>query len=320
MINKTASMNLVVKQGSISRTQRMLNHLKKDRQLIIIFLPCLLFYIIFRYGPIYGLITAFIKYDVYSGILHSPWVGLKYFEQFFSNPDAFKLIRNTFLLGFYDLLWTFPITIIFAILLNEIKKSTFKKTIQTISYLPSFLSVVIVSSMIIDFLSPNHGIVNNIIAALGFQRNYFMIEPQWFRTIYIFSDIWVGTGVGAIIYLASIASIDPSLYESGIIDGCNRFQSIRFITIPCIFPTIATMFILNSGNIFTVGYEKVLLLYNPTTYEVADVIQTYVYRKGILEQNISYASAVGLFQALISLMLLLAANAISKKFSEQSLW
>lgn len=311
---------LGVNTGKSSKLLQIAKHIKKDRQLLIIFLPCMIFYAIFRYGPMYGIIVAFKDYSVFTGIIKSPWVGLEYFNQFFSSSDFLMLFRNTFLLGIYSLLWTFPFPIIFAVLLNEVKNKIFKKTIQTVSYLPTFLSVVIICSMVIDFLSPGHGLINNILSALGFERQYFITKPEWFRTIYIASDIWSGLGYGAIIYLAALTGIDPTLYEAGTMDGCNRFHAMWYITIPGIIPTIATMFILSAGSVFKIGYEKVLLLYTPTTYEVADIFSTYVYRKGLIDMNYSYSTAVGLFQSVIALVMLLGTNMISKKLSEQSLW
>jgi putative aldouronate transport system permease protein len=303
-----------------SAIARIFKHIKRDRQLLVIFLPCILFYGIFRYGPMYGLIIAFKKYSVFQGIIKSPWVGLKYFEQFFNGPDFWILFRNTFLMGIYSLLWTFPFPIIFALLLNEVRSQKFKKMVQTVSYLPSFLSIVIISSMVIDFLSPNHGIINTILVALGLEKIYFMIKPEWFRTIYISSDIWANIGFGAIIYLAALAGVDPTLYEAGKVDGCNRFHAMFYITLPSILPTITTMFILRAGNMFRIGYEKILLLYNPTTYEVADVFSTYVYRKGLLELNYSYGAAVGLFESVVALIMIYLANTLSRKLSENSLW
>lgn len=303
-----------------SKVVEILKHLKRDRQLLIIFLPCIIFYVIFRYGPMYGVIIAFKKYNVYLGMLKSPWVGFKYFEQFFSSTDFFLLLKNTFLLGFYSLIWGFPAPIIFAILLNEVRNQKFKKSVQTVSLLPSFLSVVIICSMVIDFLSPGHGVINNILAAMGFERQYFLAKPEWFRTIYIGSDIWAGMGFGAIIYLAALTGIDPTLYEAGKVDGCNRFHAMWHITLPGIFPTIAIMFILRVGNIMRIGFEKVLLLYTPMTYEVSDIFSTYVYRRGLLEANYSYGAAVGLFESVVALVLLLIANTVSRKLSEQSLW
>ncbi len=305
---------------SESKLKQAFMHMKRDRQLLIILLPCLLFYIIFRYGPMFGLIMSFQNYGIYLGFFKSPWVGLANFEKFFSGNDFFLLFKNTILLGLYNLAWTFPFPIIFAIFLNEVRSTTLKKSIQTVSYLPSFLSIVIICSMAIDFLSPSRGIINNAIAALGFERQYFMVNPNWFRTIYISTEIWASTGYGAIIYLAALSGIDPALYEAAKVDGCSRMKSIWHITLPGIFPTIATMFILRSGNVFRIGFEKVLLLYTPSTYKVADVFSTYVYRKGLLESNYSYAAAVGLFESAVALILLLITNKISKKLSEQSLW
>lgn len=303
-----------------SRLESVIRHIKRDRQLLILFIPCIVFYAIFRYGPLYGLIIAFKDYSVYEGILGSKWVGLEHFRRFFDSPDFWLLFKNTFLLGLFTLLWAFPFPIIFAVLLNEVRNVRFKKTVQTFSYLPAFLSVVIVTSMIIDFLSPTHGLVNEVLKAFGFEPKYFLAAPEWFRTIYISSEIWQNMGYEAIIYLAAIASIDPTLYEAAKVDGANRFHMMRYITIPSIMPTILVMFIIKSGSMFRIGYEKVLLLYNPTTYEVADVFSTYVYRKGLLETNYSYAAAVGLFESLIALVMLLLSNIISKRAGGRGLW
>lgn len=295
-------------------------HIKKDRQLLLIFIPCIIFYILFRYGPIYGLIIAFKDYNVFTGILDSPWVGLKHFKAFFGSNDFWKLFKNTFLLGFYSLVFAFPIPIIFAVLLNEVRHKLFKKTVQTASYLPAFLSVVIISSMVIDFLSPGNGMINRIIASFGFDKIYFITQPEWFRTIFIGSDIWTHMGYESIIYLAAIAGIDPSLYEAAKVDGAKRWHTMRYITLPSIMPTILILFIIKSGNVFRIGYEKVLLLYNAATYEVADVFSTFVYRKGIEEMNYSYASAVGMFEAFIALIMLLSSNYLSKRLGGKGLW
>jgi putative aldouronate transport system permease protein len=305
---------------SRSRINSTWSHIKRDRQLLILFIPCIIFYILFRYGPLYGLIIAFKDYSVYQGILGSEWVGLKHFRQFFDSPDFFLLFKNTLLLGMFTLLWAFPFPIIFAVLLNEVRNVRFKKTVQTFSYLPAFLSVVIVSSMIIDFLSPNNGLLNTLLKSLGFEGIYFLVAPEWFRTIYVSSEIWQHMGYEAIIYLAAIASIDPTLYESGKVDGASRFQMMRYITIPSIMPTILILFIIKTGSMFRIGYEKVLLLYNPMTYEVGDVFSTYVYRKGLLETNYSYAAAVGIFEALIALLMVLFSNLVSKKAGGKGLW
>ena len=295
-------------------------HIKRDRQLLLLFIPCILFYLIFRYGPLYGLIIAFKDYSVFQGIIESPWVGLEHFEKFFTSPDFWQLFRNTLALGFYSLIFGFPFPILLAIMLNEVRATGFKKAIQTFSYLPAFLSVVIVSSMIIDFLSPSNGIVNRVIAALGFEKIYFLIETEWFRPVYVISDIWASVGYEAIVFLAAIAGISPTLYEAARVDGASRWQTMRHITLPGLLPTIIIMFVLKTGSMIRVGYEKVLLLYNPTTYDVADVFSTFVYRKGLLEANYSYAAAVGLFEAVVAMLMLLGANLVSKRLGGSGLW
>jgi len=295
-------------------------HMKRDRQLLLLFIPCLLFYLIFRYGPLYGLIISFKDYSVFQGIIESPWVGFKHFEKFFSSPDFWQLFRNTLALGFYSLIFGFPFPILLAIMLNEVRVNAFKKSIQTLSYLPAFLSVVIVSSMIIDFLSPSNGIVNRVIAALGFEKIYFLVEAEWFRPVYVISDIWASVGYEAIVFLAAIAGINPTLYEAARVDGASRWQIMRHITLPGLMPTIIIMFILKTGSMIRVGYEKVLLLYNPTTYDVADVFSTFVYRKGLLEANYSYAAAVGMFEAVVAMIMLLGANFVSRRMGGSGLW
>lgn len=315
---------IAVKTGSRKPVKLRLaataKHIRKDKHLLILFIPCIIFYIIFRYGPLYGLIIAFKDYSVWTGVLDSPWVGFKHFVRFFSTGDFWILFKNTFLLGFFTLVFGFPFPIILAILINEVRLRWFKKTVQTLSYLPAFLSVVIISSMVIDFLSLNGGIVNHILAALGFERIYFMIEPAWFRPVYVASEIWGTMGYEAIIYLAAIAGINPTLYEAAKVDGASRFHMIRHITIPSIMPTILVLFILKCGSMIRVGYEKVLLLYNPTTYSVADVFSTFVYRKGLLESNYSYAAAVGLFEALVAMIMLFSANYFSRRSGGNGIW
>lgn len=308
------------KRNTPSKLLSMWQHIKKDRQFLIMLIPCIVFYIIFRYGPIYGLVIAFKDYSVFDGVWGSDWVGLEHFHKFVNSYDFWLLFRNTFLLGLYTLLWSFPFPIIFALLLNEVRVQKFKKAVQTFSYLPSFLSIVIICSMVIDLLSPSRGLINQIIAAFGFSKIQFMIMPEWFRTIYISSEIWASFGYTAIIYLAAIAGIDPTLYEAARVDGAKRWHMMRYITIPSLIPTIIVLFILNTGNMIKIGYEKILLLYNPMTYEVADVFATYVYRKGLLEQNYSYAAAVGVFESIIALIMLLGANLLSRRYGGSSLW
>ncbi|WP_239635283.1 ABC transporter permease subunit [Paenibacillus sp. H1-7] len=298
----------------------MIKHIKRDRQLLLLFIPCILFYVLFRYGPLYGLVIAFKDYSVFAGVWGSDWVGLKHFAKFFSNSDFWILFRNTLLLGFYTLVFGFPFPILLAILLNEVRKQWFKKTVQTLSYLPAFLSVVIICSMIIDFLSPVNGLFNQLLSSIGFEKTYFLIDPGWFRPIYVISEIWGTVGYEAIIYLAAIAGINPTLYEAARVDGARRMQMIRHITIPGLLPTLLVMFILKTGSMIRIGYEKVLLLYNPMTYDVADVFSTYVYRKGLIESNYSYAAAVGMFEALVAMVMLLGANALAKRIGGNGLW
>lgn len=295
-------------------------HFMRDRHFLVLLLPCIVFFIIFRYGPIYGLIIAFKDYSVYDGILGSEWVQFEHFTKFFNSPDFMTLFKNTFLLGLFSLLWGFPFPILFAILLNEVRLAFFKKSVQTLSYLPAFLSIVIISSMVIDFLSPSRGLINDFIAWLGFGKVHFLVVPEYFRTIYIASDIWAHMGYEAIIYMAAIAGISPTLYEAARVDGAKRWHVMRYITLPSIMPTILIMFILKTGAMIRIGYEKILLLYNPLTYEVADVFSTYVYRKGLLELDYSYAAAVGIFESLIALVLLLLSNRLSRRFGGRSLW
>lgn len=307
-------------KSSPSRWSEIWRHFIRDRHLLIMFIPCIVFYILFRYGPLYGMIIAFKDYNVFTGILDSPWVGLEHFRKFFDSPDFWLLFRNTLLLGLYTLIFGFPLPILFAILLNEVRVVAFKKTVQTLSYLPAFLSIVIISSMVIDFLSPNRGMINQFISFIGFEKIYFLITPEWFRTIYVASDIWATLGYGAIIYLAAIAGISPTLYEAARMDGAKRWHMIRYITLPSLMPTVLIMFIINAGNMFRIGYEKILLLYNPMTYEVADVFSTFVYRKGLLETNYSYASAVGIFEAGIALIMLILTNILSRRVGGKGIW
>ena len=296
--------------------------LVENWQLILLALPGFVFYIVFRYGPMYGLTIAFKDYGIFQGVFGSPWAEplTKHFIAFFDSGDFFKLFRNTLAIGVYSLLWTFPFPIIFAIFLNEVRSIKFKKTVQTITYLPSLLSVVVVCSMLIDMLSPSTGIINTVIKALGGEGIYFMVKPEWFRTVYIASGIWHGFGHSAVIYIAALSNVDPQLYEAAKIDGCTRLKLMWHVTLPGILPTVVTMFIMNSGNILKVGSEKILLLYNPATYEVADTFSTFVYRKGIIETDYSYSTAVGLFESVVALVLVVITNTLSRKLNETSLW
>ena len=293
---------------------------KKSRQLLIIFLPGLIFYLLFRYVPMYGVLVSFKKYSPFLGVFKSPWIGFKNFQDFFSSPDFMLLFRNTFLIGITNLLWGFPAPIFFALLLNECRMPKFKKGVQTLSYLPSFLSTVIICSMAIDFLSPSKGVINRVISSFGIEPIYFMIKPEWFRTVYVGTGIWAAVGTGSIVYLASLSNIDQQIYEAANVDGCGRFRAMWNITLPSILPTILTMLILSAGSIINVGYEKILLLYNAATYSTADVFSTYVYRRGLQRGDFGLGTSVGLFNSIIALILLYSTNYLSRRFSETSLW
>ena len=292
----------------------------RSRYLYILFIPVLVYYLIFRYWPIYGLIIAFKKFNPYQGLFESPWIGFQNFTRFFDSAYFGRLIKNTIGINLYSLAIGFPAPIILALMLNEIRKNSVKRVMQTIVYLPHFLSVVVVAGIIIQFLSPSSGIINTAIEALGLQPVHFLAEPAWFKTIYVLSGVWQEAGWGSIIYLAALAGIDIQLYEAATVDGATSMQKLRHVTLPGIVPTIIVMFILRMGSMFTVGFEKIILLYNPVTYVTADVISTYVYRTGILKSDFSFSTAVDLFNSIINFILLLAFNKISQKITETSLW
>ncbi|MBQ7064502.1 MAG: sugar ABC transporter permease [Firmicutes bacterium] len=300
--------------------QRTWQNIKKNKWLYVMFAPVLIYYIIFKYVPMVGIVIAFKNYNVFKGIWASPWVGFQQFQRFFNSIYAWRLIRNTFLISFYGLIFGFPAPILLALLLNELKDGAFKKVTQTISYLPHFLSSVIIAGIVTSFLRPETGLFNNIRAALGLERIYFLIYPQYFRTIYTTMGIWAGIGWGSIIYLAALTGVDPELYEACIIDGGGRFRQTLHITIPGILPTITIMLIMRIGQLLSVGSDTILLLYTPSTYITADVISTYVYRVGLIDANYSFSAAVGLFNSVIAMVLLTISNSLSKRFGETSLW
>lgn len=292
---------------------------KRNWTIYLMALPVIAYYVIFHYGPMYGLQIAFKDFMPVEGVWGSPWVGFRHFESFFNGVYFLRLIQNTVLINVYELLFGFPAAIVLALLLNEIRNASFKRVVQTISYLPHFISIVIVAGMMVDFLSRD-GLINQLLGAFGVEAIDFLKEPDWFRFLFVSSGIWQGVGWGSIIYLAAIATIDPTLYEAARMDGASRWKQTLHITIPGIMPTIAILFILNMGSMLTVGSEKVLLLYNPLTYETADVISTYVYRKGVLEASYSFTAAVGFFNSAVSFVLIVAANSFSKRISENKLW
>lgn len=296
------------------------NHVKKEWRLYSFLVIPILYYIIFKYVPMVGNIIAFRKYKGGPNIFGQEWVGLRYFEQFLTDPTFWKAFWNTLRLSIGYLLVRFPATLIFALLINEIRKRHWKKTVQTISYLPHFISLVVVCGMLKELLASN-GPINSLIAALGFDRIPFLSEPGWFDTIYIGSGIWQALGWGTILYLTAMTGINTELYEAAAMDGAGKLKQALHVTIPGILPTIMTLLIMDIGGIVTSGnMQKILLLYNPLTQERADIIGTLVYRMGIAGGNFSYAAAVGLFEAFIGLILVTSANALSKKFTQTSLW
>jgi putative aldouronate transport system permease protein len=293
--------------------------LKKDWQLYSLLILPIIYLLIFKYGPMIGNVIAFRRFMPGGNIYGEEWVGLHYFKMFINDPTFWNVFTNTLLIGGLTLLFCFPMPIIFALLLNEVKGKKFKKFVQTASYLPHFLSIVIVAGMILQLTAVN-GSINNIVEFFTGEKINFIQQAEWFRTIYITSEIWQGMGWGAILYLAALTTIDDSLYEAAKIDGANRWKQTLHITIPGILPTIITLLILNIGSFMAVGFEKILLLYNPLNYETSDVISTYLYRVGLESSNFSYATAIGLFESLIGLVLVLSANGISRKLTERSLW
>ncbi|MGC6589650.1 ABC transporter permease subunit [Paenibacillus sp. FSL W7-1332] len=293
---------------------------RRHWQLYLLVIPPVLYFIIFKYLPMANAVLAFKNYNVVKGIWGSPWVGTQYFEMFFRNPAFATLIKNTLYISFYQLIVGFPIPILLALALNEVKSARFKKTVQMVTYAPYFISTVVMVSIIMLFLSPRLGIVNTITGALGFEAVNYLGEPGMFRTIYVLSDVWQTMGYSAVIYLAALAGVDPSLYEAAKVDGANRFQKILNVDLPGILPAAVIILILSVGNIMALGFEKMYLLQNPLNLSTSEIISTYVYKIGLLNANYSFATAVGLFNSLINLVLLLVVNAIAKRASNTSLW
>lgn len=294
--------------------------LRRDVWIYVLAAVVLAYYVLFHYLPMYGAIIAFKDYDVAKGITGSSWVGLKHFKAFFSDYYFTRLLRNTLLLSVYNLLWSFPATIVFALLLNEIRQAKFKKVVQTVTYLPHFISTIVVCGMLVDFLADD-GLITQLIELFGGEAKYYLNYPQYFRTIYVSSGIWQNIGWGSIIYLAALSGIDTELYEAATIDGAGRLRQTWHITLTGLLPTIVTLLILEIGKLMNLGYEKIILLYNGNTYETADVISTYVYRLGLgALRQYSYTTAIGLFNSVINLILLVSANQISKRLTDNSLW
>ena len=299
--------------------KRLVTDFQKHKYKYLLILPIIIYLILFCYKPMYGLVIAFKNYRPTRGIWDSKWVGLMWFETFFKDPYFWRLLRNTFTISGLTILFGFPAPILLALLLNEVHNNKFKRTVQTITYMPYFISLVVTCSLIKIYTLVN-GLFPAIMSFFGGQRQNLLANPDFFYPIYIISDIWQGIGWNSIIYLAALSGIDQEQYEAAKIDGANRLQQVLHITLPGLMPTITILFILRMGNILNVGYEKILLMYNPSTYEVADVLSTYTYRMGLENQQYSLSTAVGLFNTLVNVCFLLVTNYISNKTTESGLF
>jgi len=301
-------------------TSPLLKTVKRNWDLYVMIFPVIAFFVIFAYLPLYGIQIAFKDFSAFKGIWDSPWVGFKHFERFFDSYYFWRLIRNSFLLGVYSLAIGFPIPIILALMLNEVKSNRFKKFVQTITYAPYFLSTVVIVGMLFIFLSPRTGLINHIIQAFGGDPIAFMTSAGWFKTLYVFSDVWQTAGWSSIIYLASLAGIDSQLHEAAKVDGATKLQRIWHINIPGIMPTIVILLILNLGSVLSIGFEKVLLMQNNLNMSGSDIISTYVYRSGILDAQYSFSTAVDLFNSIINFILLVTVNYVARRVNDTSLW
>ncbi|MDL2301659.1 ABC transporter permease subunit [Lachnospiraceae bacterium OttesenSCG-928-D06] len=310
-----------MKQGKSKGQESLIRHVRRNWRMYSFLLIPIIYYIIFRYIPMFGNVIAFRRYRAGSSIFGDEWSGLKYFKQFMGDMSFWRAFKNTLTLNISYLAVRFPATLIFALLLNEVKALPWKKFVQTVSYLPHFISMVVVAGMVKELVSTN-GPINALLNSLGYESISFISLPDWFPTIFVTSGVWQGLGWGTILYLAAISGINPSLYEAAQIDGANHFQRVWHITLPSILPTITTLLILDIGGLVgsSGAFEKVFLLYNSMIYETADIVSTYVYRMGVGSGNYSYATAVGLFEGLINLTLLTLANIVSKKVSDSGLW
>ena len=302
------------------RLVRFSDHLKREWQLYLMLLPTIIWLIVFLYKPMYGLQVAFKEYSLFLGVDRSPWIGFEHFQTLFGNEQFLRALKNTVIISFYSLLIGFPVPILLALMFNEVLNQTFKKSAQTIVYLPHFISSVIIAGIVITAFSPSAGIINTVIGWFGIDPIYFLVKPEWFRPIFIGTTIWQEAGFQSIVYLAAISGVSPTLYESAVVDGASRWQMMWKITIPSIMTTIIIMLIIRIGNILEVSFEMIILLYQPSTYETADVVNTLIYRQGIQNGQYGFAAAAGLFNAVVAFVLVMSANALSRRYSRTSLW
>ena len=302
------------------KTKGFFQAVRREYGLYLLFLVPLIWYLVFMYYPMYGLQIAFKRYNAKLGILGSPWVGFKYFQQFFGSYYFKDLLVNTLVLNVYQMALGFPIPIVLALVINEIHSQPLKKAVQNVTYIPYFLSMVVVVSMLTLFSNPNYGLFNKIAGIFGGGGVDYMAKEDCFRTMYVFSGVWQNMGFNSVIYIAALSSIDPQLYEAAEIDGASRMRKILNISIPCIMPTIVILFIMRIGSLMNVGFEKVLLMQNNVNMGKSDVISTFIYRNGIQKGQFSYSAAVGIFNSLINLALLVGANMLTRRLGDSSLW
>jgi len=305
---------------SAAAQSAFMRSLRRHWQLYLIMLPGLIYFFVFRYIPMANAVIAFKNYNVIQGVWGSPWVGFRHFELFFNNPVFVTLLKNTLGLSVYALLVGFPLPILLAICLNEVRNGPFKRTVQFVTYAPYFISTVVLVSMIILLLSPRLGVVNLGLQAIGRSSINFLGVPDMFPSIYVWSGVWQNSGYSAIVYLAALAGVDPTLYEAAKVDGASRLQRILNIDLPGIMPVAVIILILSVGNLLAIGFEKVYLLQNPLNLATSEIIATYVYKIGLLNANYSFATAVGLFNSVINLALLVAVNSFARRVSDVSLW
>ncbi|MBB3126636.1 putative aldouronate transport system permease protein [Paenibacillus rhizosphaerae] len=300
--------------------KRGMSNLRKYKALYLISLPGIIYFIVFKYLPLLGSVMAFQNYNIFKGFTGSPWVGFDQFRRMFTYPEFLRILENTVLIGFYDLIFAFPVPIIFALLLNELRKVVYKRILQTVVYLPHFLSWVIIGGIMIGILSPTTGIVNQVLNAFGLKSIYFLGEDSYIRSILVGTGIWKDSGWGTIVYLAALASVNPELYEAARIDGASRWRQTLSITIPAILPTITIMFLLHIGNFLDFGFERVFVFVNSLNESKGDILDTYIYRVGLIDQQYSYTTAIGLFKSVVGLVLVMIGNTLSKRASGEGLY
>ncbi|MBO7745612.1 sugar ABC transporter permease [Paenibacillus sp. MWE-103] len=310
---------MILSEGELRMAQAWIKAKRSWELYLLVLLP-VLYLIIFQYIPMFGVVIAFKDFNVVKGILGSPWAGFKHFHELFRSPNFPLLIKNTLLISLYSLLAGFPIPILLALALNEIRTGFFKRSVQMITYAPHFVSTVVMVSIIILMLSPHVGVVDRVLTFFGWSSTNFMGEPKLFKSIYVWSGVWQEMGYASIIYIAALAGVDPSLYEAARMDGASRFKKILHIDLPSLVPIAVTMLILSLGSVMAVGFEKIYLMQNPLNLSTSEVISTYVYKVGLVGANFSFSSAVGLFNSVINLALLVAVNAVARRVSDNSLW